>query len=866
MPTTLLEVTDMLSAASSSTPASAAEPPGLRPLRGLLRPALAVGASLALGMSLLLVPPAAAAPGTIVEADMGLSTHSEDLGPVATEANVRSTAAGTLPDGTQMLYAVSNGEPATFNALNAETGELVGSFDLAPKTIGAYPAVASDGTVYFAARDGRGVQVYRYDPVANEIELLFENPVGESVVRGLEIDEEAGILYGNTYPSAKVFSYDLETGEIRDYGPLTDDDDIYAWGFARVGDQLYSGTGMSVGHAMQIDAESGDISELPLPAEYDDVLTYFYWAQEIGDVVAFAFSPGVPDGTNTAFWDTTAEEWVCEGEIPTFLNLNGPITEPGPDGRVYYKSEGEIWAFDISDCSATPTGWVDTELQDSGSHRTLDAITEGSGEDARTILIGTNNDGSFWRFDPVTGDHELFEATVEGSPLEAHSVNVGPDGKVYTGTYLGPGVLGVHDPATGETGTVAGPGQVDTWADHGDQMLLGSYPNAVVSRVDTTQDWELGTNPAAGTRIGDRQDRIMAMASDGSRIAVGTVADYGVSGGALSLAGSDGQFEVHRDLIPMQSVVAVEFGDDGLVYGGTSQRGGLSSENSPDDAHFFIFDPDSAELLHQEIPVAGEAVVGDVLVTGDTTWGLTTGGALFAFDNESREVTATATLDVPPSGSPWGMGSVLVENPADGLIYGVSGGTLFALDPETSQFQLLASGGFSRLDVAPTGEIYVTDATNLHRLEVTGAQSCDSTLEEDVTGPLEVTEGVTCLTGLSVKGPISVTDGAGLVVTDAELSGPVTADRPSQLRLTDSTVNGPLTITGATETLELRDATVTGPVTVRDGLYDPGPFVISGTTVNGPLSCTGNRIEPIDDGSSNTVSGPSTGQCAHLAG
>lgn len=735
-------------------------------------------------MSLLLAPPAAAAPDTLTEADLGVTAQSADLGPVATEVNVRSTATGTLPDGTHMLYAISNGEPATFNAINADTGELVGSFDLAPKTLGAYPAVASDGTAYFAARDGRGAQVHRYDPASNQVELLFENPVGESVVRGFEIDEEAGVLYGNTYPNAKVFAYDLETEEIRDYGSVTDDD-IYAWGFARVGDHLYSGTGMSVGHVMRVDADSGDIEEIPLPPEYDEVLTYFYWAQEIGDVVAFAFSPGVPDGTNVAFWDTTEEEWVCEGAVPTFLSLNGPITEPGHDGRVYYKSEGEIWAFNISDCSVTPTGWEDTGLEDSGSHRTLDTVVEGEGETAHTLLIGTNNDGSFWRFDPASGEAELFDSGVEGSPLEAHSVHVGPDGKVYTGTYLGPGVLGVYDPATGEAGTVAGPGQVDTWGNHGDEMLL---------------------------------------------------------------------------------VVALDFGDDGLIYGGTSQRGGLSSENSSEDAHLFVFDPASAELVHQEIPVAGEAVIGDVLVTGGTTWGLTTGGDLFAFDNASREITATAQLDAPPSGSPWGMGSVLAENPVDGLIYGVSGGGLFALDPENGQFQLVLDGGFSRLDISQTGDIDVTDATNLHRIAVNGAAACDTTVDEDVDGPLGIVDGVTCLEGVSVEGPISVADGAGLVITDSQLHGPVDAHRASQVRIADSSIDGPFTATGTTGSLELRNTTVSGPVTVRDGVYDTGSFVISGTTINGPLQCSGNRLDPVDDGTSNAVTGPASGQCARIAG
>lgn len=830
-------------------------------LRGLLA---GIGAAALVG-SLLLAPPATAAPETITESDLGLTAEVENLGTVATEHNIRQTAAATLTDGRELLYGISDGEPAVLNIVDATTGELISDFSLDPKAHGGTPLVAADGTLYFPVRDGSGVEVHRYDPYQDTLELLFSDPFGESVIRGLEIDEEAGMLYGNTYPNAKVFSYDLATEELHDYGSLVDDD-IYAWGFARQGGTLYSGTGMEVGHAMQVDIASGEITELPLPAEYSDVLTYFYSFQEVGDYVAMAFSPGVEDGTNTAIWDSVNEDWVCEGAIGTFLSLNSPITTAGPDGRVYYKSEGEISYFDPSDCSTGSTGWSETGLDDTGSHRTLDLITVGEGDDAHAVLLGTNNDGSFWRFDPVSGEHELFESTMVGAPLVVHSLNEGPDGRIYSGTYLGPGTLGVYDPATGEQSTLPGPGQVDSWQNHGETMLLGSYPGAIVSQADPAEEWDGTTNPGKLLDLkADAQDRIMSMDSDGEMVAIGTVADYGVTGGALTMTDLEGDTRTYRDFIDKQSVTAVDIGPDSLVYGGTSIRGGLSSSNSTEDAHVFVLDPASGELLSAEIPVPGSTVIGDVVVRDGTTWGITSGGYVFAFDNETREVTATAALGSGGAGSPWGLGVELQENPVDGLLYGMVAGTLFALDPATGTFQILATGDFTRMIVAPqTGELYLSTRTDLLTVQLEGAgQVCDETISEDAAGSLTINEGITCIEGATFRGPVSVDADAGLVLLDAEVRGPVNAVGAAVFSATDSTISGPLAVTETGE-IEIRGTTVHGPLTLHDNDTGGSPPVISGSTIRGPLDCVGNSSAPIDDGSANTVRGGASGQCAEM--
>jgi hypothetical protein len=42
------------------------------------------------------------------------------------------------------------------------------------------------------------------------------------------------------------------------------------------------------------------------------------------------------------------------------------------------------------------------------------------------------------------------------------------------------------------------------------------------------------------------------------------------------------------------------------------------------------------------------------------------------------------------------------------------------------------------------------------------------------------------------------------------------------------------------------------------------PIVVSGNTIVGPLTCSGNQPPPTNDGQPNTVSGPASRQCSDL--
>jgi hypothetical protein len=160
---------------------------------------------------------------------------------------------------------------------------------------------------------------------------------------------------------------------------------------------------------------------------------------------------------------------------------------------------------------------------------------------------------------------------------------------------------------------------------------------------------------------------------------------------------------------------------------------------------------------------------------------------------------------------------------------------------------------------------------------------CTTTITGTHSGPLTVSTGRTCLLHATVAGPITVRPGASLVATGGSVSGPIFATRPDLVALSAVTVSGPVTVRGATGPVRIADGSVGGPVALSgntagvrlDAVAVSGPVTVTrnagshpvavaANTIDGPLSCTGNRPAPGNESRPNTVRGPVVGHCAGL--
>ncbi|MGW4473251.1 M64 family metallopeptidase [Nonomuraea sp. NPDC004354] len=135
--------------------------------------------------------------------------------------------------------------------------------------------------------------------------------------------------------------------------------------------------------------------------------------------------------------------------------------------------------------------------------------------------------------------------------------------------------------------------------------------------------------------------------------------------------------------------------------------------------------------------------------------------------------------------------------------------------------------------------------------------ACTTTLTGTHRGPLTVREGVTCLTGADVTGPVTVRQGASLVMRGGTVDGALTASNAAEVHVLDGEVAGALTVTGGA--LTVVGATIRGAA-VLNGTTGA---IMAGTTVKGALACA--AAGPDDLGAPNTVTGASTCRFAEQA-
>ncbi len=812
--------------------------------------ALTVGVVFA-AFSLVLGSAAGAAPPTD-------DTSVTDLGPANFTVNVRQAEFGTLPDGSEVIFASSNGSPLTFTVLDME-GEQLHAEAIEGYELGGFILQDDDGTVYFTARTGSYAGLFTFDPAAMEITRLDVDLQGQRVLYGGGFGPD-GVLYFGTYPNAMLMGYDPAAGELRSFGSLTNDA-AYVFSVGIVGDEVWAGTG-PVPHLFRVNPGTGEVSEMFPPDAVMENTDWFIDIYERGDYAFVRLSPR--GGFDMAVYHLAEERWLDDVIEGTFA---APVSEV-IDNKVYFLAGDVLTGFDLDTEEVFSTGfedsWIHEEMADAvGTYGFT--ITEVPGDDfPGATVVGLNTDGHLWRYNLETGAAQLVPADVLGSPAGAHSMGVGPDGAVYMGAYLSSGAMSRIDPVTHEIEYGRGPKQGDAIVTHDNQLVVSSYPGAGVhiGSVDDGWAWSRMEHVLQLERGAPYyQDRIFAMVSAGDRLAVGSVPDYGQVGGALTLLDTaTGDFEFHRDVIPGQSVTALAYAD-GLVYGGTSIHGGIDSTPTASEAEYFVWDVDASELVWHEVPVDGARIINQLTVGPDgQVWGLTNTGVVFVVDPHTHEVLDRISTG-RSTGNVWGRTTSLYLNEFDGFMYGNSGGALFRIDPVTHEVDILVESGVRESAIDARGQIYFADSINVFAFGTAATPECTDTITGNHEGPLNISDGVTCIDDAVVDGPVTVTSGAGIVIVDSDVSGPLTVQGAVLVHISDAEIRGPVRLGESTGRIVLERNLIAGPLGIVGNTTSQAPL-ISDNTVTGPLTCSGNDPAPVDAGVPNSVHGPATGQCA----
>jgi len=614
------------------------------------------------------------------------------------------------PNGKTAIWNVSTGKPAYLNAIDPATGASLLSAAL-PGADGSYAVAATpDGTIY-AGTYNNG-HLYRWRPGDGTTVTDLGRPIAtESFIWRITTDEQ-GNVYGGTFPNGKVFRYDHATGAVRDYGQVKAGQP-YVKSIDYADGKIYTGS-LPDAHIMELDVASGAITELPSPPGLGDPT-----GQVVYDLNTRAGRVYVR--ISTAFpgpmyvWDIASRTWV--DEIPNAHGLD--ISPVGDNGEIYLIQASELKKYDPATKTLTGTGLTFTgRIQNTRSigWAELD-LPDYPGKS----IVGTLWRGEEFRYNPQTGKSEIFQTAVRREPIEILSVAGGKD-KIYAGGFLNGGVS-VVDPTTGAA-TFNRFSQVEALLEGKDGKLwIGAYPEARLYSYDLTQPWsspEYSPGPP-GTPDNPKlllnlkpdllQTRARALVEVQGKIAVGTVPDGDRLGGALVIYDpKTGTAQKFRNVVQDESVFGLT-ARSGIVYGGTSIVGGLATTPpTRTDGTVFAWDVARSKKLWETVPVPGAITVSAVTFGPDgLLWGVA-GKTVFAMDPRYGKVVKSYVL-----GTTGSSGDIVATGEA--VYVSIDLNKIFRIAPGKAP-ALFVEKAHRRLGVRNDHQLLLTYGAELFRVDI----------------------------------------------------------------------------------------------------------------------------------------------------
>ncbi|PTQ57335.1 MAG: hypothetical protein BSOLF_1651 [Candidatus Carbobacillus altaicus] len=512
----------------------------------------------------------------------------EDLGEVVTSVIIHNAVFGTNDQKENELYFVTNGYPAVFYALNLATMQVVDRHELPGLDAVWAMAVGSDKQVYF-----HGTQdciLYRYSPNQRQVRPLGKNPTGDAWVWDLKASQD-GYIYGATWPNAKVFAYDVQRGRFEDFGRMADQP--YARSICVTEERLYVGIGMSA-CLYSVHRNNRSKQEIAIPHRGQD-----------GYVVSniYVYQQNIFVQMNRSLYFVIDS---VSGRILQSFPAEHSISPPSPDqpDLVYFKHGTLLYVYDLSRHDIRSLS-SDVRLPKAplvGAFwirppQTLSATCSARSE---WVLFGLTQNGEWFIYDPLSSMCEVAQVNVHPRGLVIQALESGANGYLYLGGYHGG--LSIYAPSAEKVvGRVPTFPQTEGIGRLDEHMYMGTYRNANIYRLDPSKG--LGKdNPAWMFAVGARQDRPFAFASGDGKVFIGTVPEYGLLGGALTVYDPDADRRTtYPDIIKDQSIISLVY-RQGKVYGATSIYGGLGSLPRADAAKVFIWDASTETLLAETVP------------------------------------------------------------------------------------------------------------------------------------------------------------------------------------------------------------------------------------------------------------------------
>ena len=413
-----------------------------------------------------------------------------------------------------------------------------------------------------------------------------------------------------------------------------------------------------------------------------------------------------------------------------------------------------------------PSPWPSSSVPGPVSYAWLTGVAGRSG----SSLVTTTIDAKVYVNGPGQSAPTVLTLPARDAPSTINSVGVAADGSVLSGGFNLPEGVGTYSPTTGSTGLLDGP-QIEGFGRFDSSTVLGGYTGNASASAPLYLYSGSG-QPQLKTYLNNGQERPVALAQVGRRVAIGSVPIKNTLGGALSLWDpATNALTVKRNLIADHSIVSLAtFGN--FVVGGSSNVGGTGSTPTDTDGKVFTYDTTTGSLKTFAPPRAASATYSWVAaITPDPTqpdhfWALSTGYLIQFKVSSNGSVTLTRNLGAfPNTSSP--TGKELGIEFVDGTLFATVGEGLAAINPVTGEQTVIAQktsvGAVSGLVRSGANSLFYARGARLYEYRVDSASTSTSLEAPAVTSPdvgASVAPGSISFEGTGTKNStVQVSDG-----------------------------------------------------------------------------------------------------------
>ncbi|MEU8224306.1 PQQ-binding-like beta-propeller repeat protein [Kribbella sp. NPDC048915] len=524
----------------------------------------------------------------------------------------------------------------------------VGAFDPVTKTVGTKFSLPTGAGAWAMTHLGTDLyiglytpgDVYKVDTTAGTATKVAQFG---SFIWSLAATPDGKIVAG-TYPDGGVHEYDPATGTTRTYGAAVEGEQ-YVRSIASDATTIYAGVGTKA-HLIAIDRVTGARRDV-LPAAYADRTFVATMALE-GTKLAVSLSP---TGTMLVY-DTSDLDHPVEVQTPGGDQYITAITIHGADIYLGTRPSGTLYRY--RDGALTRLG---SPYDGAYFNRIFVDGTTIRAELTSQVVDFDEGTGTF------TGT-DLGQAGLPPAPEQAMAIAATRTSVLVSGKAG----IQVHDLAGGGSTRTFLPGEAKTMTPIKDQVYLGVYTLARLWQLqpDGSGLHELG-------QIGNEQTRPTDAAYDArSRTwLLSTEPDYGKYNGTLVEQHLDsGEREVHRGVVPDQSVRSVTTAD-GIAYLGGAIRNSLGTEPILPEATVVAFDLRRNRVLWETAALPDAKTYADLVFHRGHLYATTDDGRLAVLDPKTGKLVGSTTV---------GTGQSVLTIARSGL-YGTDSKRVFKVTP-----------------------------------------------------------------------------------------------------------------------------------------------------------------------------------------